>query len=377
MPGPWIDDKTNVNWLKEQIYDEGSIFEIRGYDAAKKPQGVILIEVTDGGSPDVHRSRLGIRILAASDRDLNWWMKYGPGKRLKNIGILHLCNEEVKGCQHFKLNEEEEFHTDGIRLITLDDVIKRSVKWWSEEPGKAMFEAARFRLLRERGLEEPPEGEIQKQTSVERLKFGAHVTPQENSEVTAEEGVKGKRKELLASPAQAAVSKTESSKAEPGEPEKGETEMIAENVEHLLGTGQKMDPDEAGHEDTASSFESGSSRRKQAKKRRSKKKRRQKETSGEVLRAGSSNPKVKKDGEMYAESTGSQGVRRCRGTAKNQERERHGRKEIGVRKMKTVRGREAGQEEKVVPPVKKEKVGRKLIGRASEWNRGSKRVLKT
>ena len=132
---------------------------IRGYDAAKNQQGEILVEVTCGGTPGIHLTRLGIRVLAASDRDLNWWMKYGPGKKLRNIGFLHFCSVEVKGCKDFKLNEDEVFHTDGIRMDSLNDIITRSVRWWCEEPGMAMFEISRSRLLRERGGEDFREAE--------------------------------------------------------------------------------------------------------------------------------------------------------------------------------------------------------------------------
>ena len=93
MPGPWIEGSSNEGWIKNQVYEPGLLLEIRGYDTAKKPQGQILIEVIKGGEPKEHKSRLEFNILAASDPDLNWWMKRGPGKALNRKATLHLYVE--------------------------------------------------------------------------------------------------------------------------------------------------------------------------------------------------------------------------------------------------------------------------------------------
>ena len=338
MPGPWIEGKANVNWLREQTFEEGSIFEIRGYDAAKKPQGVILVEVTCGGSPKSHLSRLGIRVLAASDRDLNWWMRYGPGRKLKNIGILHLCSEEVKGCQHFKLNEDEEFHTDGIRLITMDDIIKRSVKWWCEEPGKAMFEDSRIRLLRERRLKDHIEGEDLEQKSGDSESVEDGTRAMGSSEVPPREGEKRKRRKRKSPPAHAAVSENEESSGVAGDPRKEKNVKPVEKEETLSETGQKVETDEARQKSTSSSYESVPVKSRHAKKRMGKKKTRKRESLPEEQKARPNHPEL-------AEATG-------RGT------EASGSKTCGRRREAANDGEETQwQEEK--RPVEEESTGRK------------------
>ena len=263
MPGPWIESKANPNWLREQNYEDGTLMEIRGYDAAKKQQGEILVEVLSGGPPENHPGRLGIRILAASDRDLNWWMKFGPGMRLRNIGILHLCSGEVKDCQDFELNDDEVFHTDGVRMISLDDVNSRCLRWWNEEPGKAMFESSRSRLLKERGKEEESE-----------------------------------RKKKRSSPAQAAVFRGEGSEREPSGQRKEKKKQQTEREETKTGSDRKVAEHESGRENSASFHESDLLRSKQPKKKRSRKERSREHPLPEEGRSRPSGLKEEKDTEV-------------------------------------------------------------------------------
>ena len=240
MPGPWIESKANPGWLKKQSYEEGTLLEIRGYDAAKKKQGDILVEVTLGGPPENHLGRLGIRLLAASDRDLNWWMNFGPGKRLRNLAILHFCSGEVRDCREFDLNDDEIFHTDGARTISLSDIKLRDVRWWNEEPGKSMFESSRSRLRREQSKEEKSVG-----------------------------------RERRSSPAQAAVSRGVKGDSELSVQMKEKRKQQPEKEETETEFGRKVEDSETEEKHSNSSHESGGTSRKAPKNKRSRKKSRQ------------------------------------------------------------------------------------------------------
>ena len=151
--------------------------------------------MTSGGPPANHLAQLGIRILAASNRDLNWWLKFGPGKRLRNIAILHLCSGDVKDCQNFKRDEEEVFHTDGIRMISFEDIISRTVDWWKEEPGKAVFEASRDRMIRERVKEEENESRKRRNSPARGAGQGEEMDLGESSERRDEKKSKQSKRE--------------------------------------------------------------------------------------------------------------------------------------------------------------------------------------
>ena len=303
MPGPWIDGKANANWLKEQRYDEGVLLEIRGYDAARKPQGEILVEVIKGGEAKDHKSRLGIRLLAASDGDLNWWMRAGPGKSLKNEGTLHLCSSEVKKCRQFKHNEDDVFHTDGIREVTMNDIITRNVLWWCCAPGKSRFEATRTRLLKEHGKDDPfiakdeadlyelsdpdadasgtvPKGTGGKEKDAPGVGLREKMEALKGAVKAGEEEKKKKKRKKGATPAQAAVGKTDESKGRKKAKKKKRKKPPTEKDVTPTWFGEKVEAKESRDESSSSSYESetsssrtsGKTKKKKADKKSKKKK---------------------------------------------------------------------------------------------------------
>lgn len=73
--------------------------------------------------------RLEAKLVAASDKHLNWWMTTGPGSGLGRRYLLHMCTSDEGSCRKTKKKLDLEFHTDYFRLIDTGDLTEKVIPW--------------------------------------------------------------------------------------------------------------------------------------------------------------------------------------------------------------------------------------------------------
>lgn len=85
-------------------------------------------------------------------------MTKGPGRAYEGEFELHLCMGGVKSCGSAKKCAENQFHTDVMRVVTVDDLRRRVSNWWSKPPAKKDFETSRTRYLEKEKAKGLPAG---------------------------------------------------------------------------------------------------------------------------------------------------------------------------------------------------------------------------
>eukprot|EP00438_Fugacium_kawagutii_P013999 Skav204074 [mRNA] locus=scaffold3129:27926:28981:+ [translate_table: standard] len=119
MLAPWAQSELDPGWLGTRIYKPGELLEFQVYD-----------------------EKLG------QHEHLYWWMTKGEGKNLEGEIELRLCKEGVGSCSSAKKESVNQFHTDTVREISLDDLKRKVSAWWGQVPAKKDVEAARDKLLK-------------------------------------------------------------------------------------------------------------------------------------------------------------------------------------------------------------------------------------
>lgn len=134
-------------------------------------------------------------VICAEDNDLAWWFKDGPGKRLNYEISLHICQGPYEKCKEVNPRKMNEFHSDVIRHLDLEDIRKRRVTWWQNKANKKRFEKWRKEKM------ESGEGPSQKKRLDEEDDLDFEATEDEAEKDVAPEGegkVDKKKKAALA-----------------------------------------------------------------------------------------------------------------------------------------------------------------------------------
>lgn len=146
MPGPWVTGAENPGFLPAMSWEIGGIYEAVSYDTELARQGKILFEVVDV-EPATRRGRwIDISVISVEDQDLLWWFKKGPGSKYEFEVKLHLCPGVVGRCGAVNSRKLQEFHTDSVRSLEVDDVKNRRVVYWSPIKNKRRFESWRKKV---------------------------------------------------------------------------------------------------------------------------------------------------------------------------------------------------------------------------------------
>ena len=137
----------NPGFLPTMSWEIGAIFEAVSYDTELARQGKILFEVVDVEAATRKGRWIDINVISVEDENLLWWLKRGPGSKYDFDVKLHICTGLVSRCKEMNVRKLQEFHTDAVRGIDVDDVRSRRVLWWSAGENKRRFEDWRKTLL--------------------------------------------------------------------------------------------------------------------------------------------------------------------------------------------------------------------------------------
>ena len=155
MPSPWIQSELNPGWIAGQTYPVKSIIEFIGYDDSARGQGKVLACVQDTMERNDDGCWLSVKVICVEDPDLAWWLKEGPGAKMKNNFFLHLCIGKVSACKRVKKKELSQFHTDALRTVSVRDIEARASQWWTKNPAKKDFEAFRSEVVKDPPVKPP------------------------------------------------------------------------------------------------------------------------------------------------------------------------------------------------------------------------------
>ena len=147
MPGPWVTGAENPGFLPSMSWELGSIYEAVSYDTENHRQGKVLFEVVDVESANRRGRWMDITVISVEDADLLWWLQRGPGSKYEFEVRLHICPGQVPRCPMLNARKLQEFHTDAVRSIDVEDVRKRVVGYWSSGGNKRRFESWRKTIL--------------------------------------------------------------------------------------------------------------------------------------------------------------------------------------------------------------------------------------
>eukprot|EP00438_Fugacium_kawagutii_P001021 Skav205829 [mRNA] locus=scaffold160:57004:58638:- [translate_table: standard] len=142
MGPPWIQSDLNPGWLGSQAYKLGEVLEFVAYDEKGGKQGKALCQVLDVLSRAKKSCWLQVQMWCVEDQDLYWWLTKGPGKALKGVVELHVCEGSVRACPQQRKALKHHFHTDAMRVVDDYDLKRKTEGWWSASPAKKDFEAA-------------------------------------------------------------------------------------------------------------------------------------------------------------------------------------------------------------------------------------------
>lgn len=140
MPGPWVAGSDNPGFLSTMNWSIGEIFELFTYDTSGERQGKLLIEVSDVEAKSRAGRWVEAQVICIEDDSLAWWFRHGPGKKLEYGISLHVCHGPTERCKEVNARKMNEFHTDVIRHLELEDIKKRRVTWWQNKENKKRFE---------------------------------------------------------------------------------------------------------------------------------------------------------------------------------------------------------------------------------------------
>ena len=190
MPGPWVAGSDNPGFLATMSWSIGEIYEVVTYDTSGDRQGKMLIEVSDVEAKSRSGRWVDALVICAEDTDLAWWFKDGPGKKLNYEISLHVCQGPYEKCKEVNPRKMNEFHSDVIRHLDLEDIRKRRVTWWQNKANKKRFEKWRKEKL------ESGEGPSQKKRLEEEddLDFEATEDEAEKDDAPDGEGKADKKK---------------------------------------------------------------------------------------------------------------------------------------------------------------------------------------
>ena len=140
MPGPWVAGSDNPGFLSTMNWSIGEIFEVFTYDTSGERQGKLLVEVSDVEAKSRSGRWVDAQVICIEDDSLAWWFRHGPGKKLDYGISLHICHGPTEKCKEVNARKMNEFHTDVIRHLDLEDIRKRKVTWWQNKENKKRFE---------------------------------------------------------------------------------------------------------------------------------------------------------------------------------------------------------------------------------------------
>ena len=147
MPGPWVAGSDNPGFLATMNWSIGEIFEVITYDTSGERQGKLLVEVSDVEAKSRAGRWIDAQVVCVEDPDLAWWFKSGPGQKLEYAIQLHICHGPIEKCKEVSPRKLNEFHSDVIRHLELEDIQKRKVTWWQNKENKKRFESWRKEKL--------------------------------------------------------------------------------------------------------------------------------------------------------------------------------------------------------------------------------------
>ena len=105
---------------------EGGYVELEQFDNDEERRGTALWQMDHIIEKKKKEGLwLQVRLVAATDEHLQWWLKRGPGKDYRRNFVVYLCST--------KRHRKQEFHSDTFRDITSGDIMACKVSSVKEE----------------------------------------------------------------------------------------------------------------------------------------------------------------------------------------------------------------------------------------------------
>ena len=195
MPGPWVAGSDNPGFLPGMSWKIKQLYEVITYSDVGTRQGKLLVEVIDAEATTKFGKWLDVRVVAIEDAYLGWWFSSGDGRDLDYEVRLHICAGPFEDCRKVDVTKHNEFHTDVVRKIDVEDVRNDISSWWLKSGSKARYAEWKKEYLSE--FKEGPKTRKRTTPSEDALDFGLSEEDKERPDKEPEGDKKDERDDGL------------------------------------------------------------------------------------------------------------------------------------------------------------------------------------
>ena len=155
MPGPWVAGSDNPGFLPGMAWKVKDVYEVYTYADSGDRQGKLLVEVEDTEAATKDGKWVEVKVIAIEDPYLCWWFSSGDGHVLGYRVRLHVCSGSFEDCKKVRVRKDE-FHSDVVRKINVEDIRLNSEAWWMKSGSKANYTEWRKSFLEEHKEDSKP-----------------------------------------------------------------------------------------------------------------------------------------------------------------------------------------------------------------------------
>ena len=185
MPGPWVAGSDNPGFLPGMAWKVKDVYEVYTYADSGDRQGKLLVEVEDTEAATKDGKWVEVKVIAIEDPYLCWWFSSGDGHVLGYRVRLHVCSGPFDDCKKVRVRKDE-FHSDVVRKINVEDIRLNSEAWWTKSGSKANYTEWRKSFLEEHKDESKPKKK--RGLSEDDLDFGPSEDEKERDGKDKKEG---------------------------------------------------------------------------------------------------------------------------------------------------------------------------------------------
>ena len=138
MPGPWVAGSDNPGFLPGMAWKVKDVYEVYAYADSGDRQGKLLVEGEDTEAATRDGKWVEVKVIAIEDPYLCWWFSSGDGHVLGYRVRLHVCAGPFDDCKKVRVRKDE-FHSDLVRKINVEDIRLNSEAWWTKSGSKANY----------------------------------------------------------------------------------------------------------------------------------------------------------------------------------------------------------------------------------------------